>query len=185
VVVQEEVLGVAHRGEGTADIGGDGLQDDDVHEGALLTASGEGDDGERDEGDEGHIVGDEHRGEEGQGHQGEGNPSKIGGDGEQCVGEGLEHAVMFKPRDDEHQGEEHGNGLPIDRGGVQGTGRNHDHGGEGEEYGDDEHRLLLQQTIHPPLLHPLPPPAAVSIPDFGQDWQSEVLFLSFLGQGVV
>ena len=64
--IQEQILGVAHRRQHTAQVGGNGLHDDEGDHFFSEICPLQQHDGEGHEGDEGHIIGDEHGGEEAQ-----------------------------------------------------------------------------------------------------------------------
>ena len=69
VPAQEQVLGIAHGSGHAAQVGGRGLQDHRGQDSPALPGQLQDLEGEGDEGDQGHVVGDEHGGEKGQQHQ--------------------------------------------------------------------------------------------------------------------
>lgn len=75
--IDEEVLWIADRGKGTADIGCDRLEDDGEENRFCLLAQRKNNNGQRNKRDQGDIVGYEHGGEEGDSHQNQAGLTRI------------------------------------------------------------------------------------------------------------
>ena len=104
--IEKEVLGVAHRGQHAAQIGGDGLQHDNGDHLFPEVRPLQQQDGEGDEGDEGHIVGDEHGGKEAQHDQGGGKLPHFSGPGQKEVCHAVKNPQLLEAAHDRHQAEQ-------------------------------------------------------------------------------
>ena len=111
---QIEILGVADGGEHTAQIGRNGHQRHSKAQPFPLTGHLQHHHAQGDEGDQGHIVGDQHTAHKAQEHQGGQQAPHSPHPGEHPGGCILEKLLLPQPLHQQHQAEQRDQGVAID-----------------------------------------------------------------------
>ena len=104
--IKIQILGVAHGGQHAAQIGGDGLHDDNGNHTVCQVRPLEEHDGEGHKGDKGHIIGHQHGREEAEHDKGRCQLPQVFRLGEQLRRKTVEHAHLLQPAHDCHQAEQ-------------------------------------------------------------------------------
>ena len=112
MVVDEQILGIPHGGAGTAQVGGQGLEDDDAPYVQFHLLAGEQGQGHKDQ--KGHVVGHQHGQEKGQPDQH--RPYVPGGTaaGEQDAGGFFQHVQLPEAGHHQHKGQQHAQYGKVD-----------------------------------------------------------------------
>ena len=147
--LQIQVVRVADRREHTAHVGADGHQRADEHSLILHVRHDEHGDRERDERDERHVVGDEHRGEVRHGDQRDHQSARGVDVMQQPRADDAEHADALEAADDEHQAAQLADRAHVHVVLVAGVGRDDEAGDQREYGGDYQDRFAFKQLDQP------------------------------------
>lgn len=140
--VEIEILRIADGGGHAAEVGGDGLENDELEHAVFALDHAENEDGKGNEGDEADVVGDDHAGEKAeQDHDGVEHAQAVGFFDERLSEQG-EDAEMLQSGDNDHETEEQREGAVV---GIREPGAvgMHDEGrNEREHKSDGKHGFL-------------------------------------------
>ena len=124
-------MGVAHGGDHAAQVAGNGHQGDGQTEPGGQARRFQKEDAEGNEGDEGHVIGDEHAAEKAETHQRQHHAPRRADPAQKLVADGFKDAFGPEAAHNEHQAEQQDQGVPVDVGQVLAVQRHHKAG----EYG--------------------------------------------------
>ena len=136
-----QVLRVADGSGHAAQVGGNGLQHHQPQHPLLLADHAEYQQGEGHEGEQGHIIGDEHAAEEAQQHQHHREAPRSAGPPQQGAAQQLEHPQGPEPRHNDHQTEQQGQRPVVRIGQIFPVRRDHRHRRQCQHRRRAEHRL--------------------------------------------
>ena len=142
--VKIKILRVADGGEHTAQVGGNGLQDDNKNHQLFLSCNRENQYGKRDKGDQGDIIGDKHAHKKTQEYK---NARKLS-----CIfcfrqyeyGQLLKKTDFLEAVHHTHQGKKKGEDAEIYIGKVGGIRRNQKCGDHGKDAGYIKYRIFFE-----------------------------------------
>ena len=113
--IYKKILRVANRRDHAADIGGDGLKDDDSREMPLFVRDAEGENGKRNKCQQCDIVRHNHGGEEGEGNKKEAKLPESRDFREKAIRAAGKHAGVLKACRCAHQAKQKNNNAKVDR----------------------------------------------------------------------
>ena len=114
MVIDKQVLGIPHGGAGAAQVGGQGLEDDDAPHVQLYLFAGDQGQGHKDE--KGHVVGHQHGREKGQPDERRRHVTGSAAAGEQKARRLLQHMQLPEAGHHQHEGQQHAQNGKIDIG---------------------------------------------------------------------
>ena len=158
-LVQIQVLRISYRKEHGSQVGGDGLQHDEVPQ-SFLVVFRIGEQGEGNEGDQADVVGHQHGAEEDEQYQQHGVFAAAHVVAFQLFPDPVEKPGIDEALYGDHQAEEHGDGLPVDIGKITPVRRDRHHAEKGEDQAYGKHRLLPEkpkESTHERIIMRFPP----------------------------
>jgi len=144
---EEEILRIAHRGGHAAEVGGNGLQDDDPYGMRTFLKKLQHQKGKGDKGDECHVVGDQHGGKEGEKHKRQSNSGHAAAASEKNPRQSVKNAAGFKPQYSSHETEKQAQYPKIDITNVGRIRRDKEHGNDSTECGNAQHGFLFNKAL--------------------------------------
>ena len=141
---KKQVLGTAEGGQHGAANGGDVFHGDHRKDIFFLSPGPEQQNGQRDEDDEGNVVGDKHGGKEHRKHQKQGKP-RHGADPAGKPDQGQKNILLFEAFQHREHHEEHGEGMPVDLGQKRGAGGRNQQRNQRRQQRNREHQIFFEQ----------------------------------------
>ena len=139
--IEIEILRVAHGREHAAQVGRDGLQNDDADQRVAPLGHAEHDDGEGHEGQQGDVVGDEHGRKEAQPDQQRAHGAQVSDPQTERVRQMRKKTRLPQPGHHRHQTVEQRQRAEIDISEIPRVGRDEKAADRRGERGNEQHRL--------------------------------------------
>ncbi len=142
VGIQIEVLGIAERGEHTAEIGGDVLHDKGKSHQLLLTRAVQNEKTEGQKGQKRHVVGDQHGADEGDEHQRQNGCAGVTRSANDAMRQNGKKANVFQGTDDSQRAEQTAERFQVEIVKISRVGRNNAGGDDGRRDGNAQHGVF-------------------------------------------